>query len=112
CLCADIPDCRSGGVPDPEPVPHARDAADEHLGTRRKTVITLTSRRDVKGPDAFDQDLKCERLRSGDAAEVSMPTQIPVYVERSYVAEAIVTLILSLLAAVVDGVAFFTIVWV
>jgi hypothetical protein len=40
-----------------------------------------------------------------------MPTQIPVYVERSYVAEAIAALMLSLLAAAVDGVTFFIIVW-
>jgi hypothetical protein len=40
-----------------------------------------------------------------------MPTQIPVHVERSYVAEAIAALMLSLLAAAVDGVTFFIIVW-
>ena len=39
-----------------------------------------------------------------------MPTQIPVYVERSYVAEAIAALMLSLLAAAVDGAIFFIIV--
>jgi hypothetical protein len=47
----------------------------------------------------------------GDAAGVSMPTQIPVKVERSYVAEAIAVSMLSLLAAVVDGATFFIIVW-
>jgi hypothetical protein len=46
-----------------------------------------------------------------DAAEVSMPTQIPVYVERSYAAEAITALMLSLLAAAIDGAIFFIIVW-
>ena len=40
-----------------------------------------------------------------------MPTEIPVRVERSYVAEAIVALTLSLLAAAVDGVFFVVIVW-
>ena len=40
-----------------------------------------------------------------------MPTQIPVYAERSYVAEAIAALMLSLLAAAVDGSIFFIIVW-
>ena len=40
-----------------------------------------------------------------------MPTQIPVKVERSYVAEAIAVSMLSLLAAVVDGTIFFINVW-
>ncbi len=40
-----------------------------------------------------------------------MPTPIPVYVERSYVAEAIAASMLSLLAAAVDGAIFFIIVW-
>ena len=40
-----------------------------------------------------------------------MPTQIPVNVERSYVAEAIAVSMLSLFAAVVDGTIFFIIVW-
>jgi ABC-type enterobactin transport system permease subunit len=40
-----------------------------------------------------------------------MPTQIPVHVERSYVVEAIAALMLSLLAAAVDGVISFIIVW-
>jgi hypothetical protein len=40
-----------------------------------------------------------------------MPTQIPVYVERSYVAEAILVLMFSLLAAAIDAAIFFIIVW-
>jgi hypothetical protein len=40
-----------------------------------------------------------------------MPTEIPVHVERSYAAEAILALMLSLLAASIDGVFFFVIVW-
>jgi len=40
-----------------------------------------------------------------------MPTQIPVKVERSYLAEAIAVSVFSLLAAVVDGTIFFIIVW-
>jgi hypothetical protein len=40
-----------------------------------------------------------------------MPTQIPAHVERSYVAEAKAALMLSLLAAAVDGAIFFIIVW-
>lgn len=40
-----------------------------------------------------------------------MPTQIPVRVERSYAAEAIAALMLSLLSAAVDGAIFFIIVW-
>ena len=40
-----------------------------------------------------------------------MPTQIPVRIERSYAAEAKVALMLSLLAAAVDGAFFLTIVW-
>jgi hypothetical protein len=39
-----------------------------------------------------------------------MPTQIPVHVERSYAAEAIAALMLSLMAAAIDGVIFFIIV--
>jgi hypothetical protein len=40
-----------------------------------------------------------------------MPTEIPVYVERSYASEAILALMLSLLAAAIDGVVFLVIVW-
>jgi hypothetical protein len=40
-----------------------------------------------------------------------MPTEIPVYVERSYAAEAMVALMLSLIAAAVDGIFFLVIVW-
>jgi hypothetical protein len=40
-----------------------------------------------------------------------MPTEIPVYVERSYGTEAIAALMLSLLAAAVDGAIFIIIVW-
>lgn len=40
-----------------------------------------------------------------------MPTEIPVYVERSYAAEAMLALMLSLMAAAVDGAIFFIIVW-
>jgi hypothetical protein len=40
-----------------------------------------------------------------------MPTEIPVYVERSYATEAILALMLSALAAAVDGAVFFIIVW-
>jgi hypothetical protein len=40
-----------------------------------------------------------------------MPTQIPVCVQRSYMAEAIAALMLSLLAAAIDGAIFFIIVW-
>ena len=46
-----------------------------------------------------------------DAAEVSMPTEIPVRVERSYATEALVALMLSALAAAIDGAVFFIIVW-
>ena len=40
-----------------------------------------------------------------------MPTEIPVRVGRSYAAEAILALMLSLLAAAIDGAIFFAIVW-
>ena len=40
-----------------------------------------------------------------------MPTHIPVRVERSYLAEAIAVLMLSLLAATIDSAMFFIIVW-
>ena len=40
-----------------------------------------------------------------------MPTQIPVKVERWYAAEALTALMLSLLAAAVDGTIFVIIVW-
>jgi hypothetical protein len=40
-----------------------------------------------------------------------MPTEIPVYVERSYATEAMVALTLSLIAAAVDGTFFLVIVW-
>ena len=39
-----------------------------------------------------------------------MPTQIPVHVEPSYMAEAIAALMLSLIAAAIDGAIFFIIV--
>jgi hypothetical protein len=56
-------------------------------------------------------DLTYKSFVIWDAAGVSMPTQIPVKVERSYAAEAIAVSMLSLLAAVVDGTIFFIIVW-
>ncbi len=40
-----------------------------------------------------------------------MPTDIPVHVERYYASEAIMALMLSLLAATIDGAIFFVIVW-
>ena len=40
-----------------------------------------------------------------------MPTEIPVRVERSYASVAVTALMLSLLAASIDGVVFFAIVW-
>ena len=40
-----------------------------------------------------------------------MPTEIPVYVQRSYATEAMLVLMLSLLAAAVDGAVFLVIVW-
>jgi hypothetical protein len=40
-----------------------------------------------------------------------MPTEIPVRVERSYASEAMFALMLSLLAASIDGVVFVVIVW-
>jgi len=40
-----------------------------------------------------------------------MPTEIPVYVERSYATEAVVALTLSLIAAAVDATFFLIIVW-
>ncbi|HET7888770.1 MAG TPA: hypothetical protein VFL62_21310 [Bradyrhizobium sp.] len=40
-----------------------------------------------------------------------MPTEIPVRVARSYATEAMVALMLSVLAAAIDGAVFFTIVW-
>ena len=40
-----------------------------------------------------------------------MPTEIPVYVARSYASEAILALMLSLLAASIDGIIFLGIVW-
>ena len=40
-----------------------------------------------------------------------MPTEIPVYVERSYASEALLALMLSLMAAAIDGVIFLAIVW-
>ena len=40
-----------------------------------------------------------------------MPTEIPVYVERSYATEAMIALALSLIAAAVDGTFFLIIVW-
>jgi hypothetical protein len=39
-----------------------------------------------------------------------MPTQIPIHVERSSVAEAVAALMLSLLAATIDAAIFFIIV--
>ena len=39
-----------------------------------------------------------------------MPTQSPVHVEPSYMAEAIAALMLSLIAAAIDGAIFFIIV--
>lgn len=59
-------------------------------------------------PTLWGEDLS---LAIRDAAEVSMPTEIPVYVERSYASEAVLALMLSLLAATVDGVVFLVIVW-
>ena len=53
--------------------------------------------------------LELRRFVIRDAA-VSMPTQIPVHVERSYAAEAIAALMLSLMAAAIDGAIFFIIV--
>jgi hypothetical protein len=43
--------------------------------------------------------------------EVSMPTEIPLSVARSYASEAILALVLSLLAASIDGAVFLIIVW-
>lgn len=40
-----------------------------------------------------------------------MPTDIPVTIERSYATEAMIALMLSLMAAVVDGALFCIIVW-
>ena len=40
-----------------------------------------------------------------------MPTEIPVTIERSYAAEAMIALMLSLMAAAVDGALFLMIVW-
>ena len=40
-----------------------------------------------------------------------MPTEIPVYVERSYGTEALIALMLTLVAAAVDGTFFLVIVW-
>lgn len=40
-----------------------------------------------------------------------MPTEIPVRVARSYAAEAVAALVLSLMAAGVDAVIFLAIIW-
>jgi hypothetical protein len=40
-----------------------------------------------------------------------MPTDIPVYVERSYAAEAMIALMLSLMAAAVDAAMFLVIIY-
>ncbi len=40
-----------------------------------------------------------------------MPTQIPISIQRSWLAEAMEALMLSLLAAAINGVAFIVIVW-
>ena len=46
-----------------------------------------------------------------DAAEVSMPTQIPARVERSYAAEAKAALMQSLLSAAIISTITLVIVW-
>jgi hypothetical protein len=40
-----------------------------------------------------------------------MPTQIPIPIQRSWLAEAMEALMLSLLAAAINGAAFIVIVW-